>query len=362
MGKAKTYQSSASLWVDNAAPAGGSSLSALNFVGQAPSSQEQSTLTELLATPGFLLAVANGSLLKPYMLAPHSDGWGPTALIKKLKGGNPGSDASLESSVAAGVTSRVPGPQVLQISYTGPTPIVAQSTLQAVVRELQTSAAKFGQLYGHSAVSYDRTQLQSASATLTQVRQEANRYLGQHPAAMTQNNPTYASLMAAETVAGTQVAQDEASLQSAVNQTQTGATGAKVRVIDQASLPIDPVSAGKKKVVEAVVGGAFAGLVITFLAILAMTPGGADEWELELAGAAGPARPTPVVLIDTSQTTSTVRSRQRLSGSSLMGSGQKVFAPSANTNPGGTDQSAEGDSPPSGSIETDERLAAADER
>lgn len=268
VGAPKSYVSSASLWVDNAAPSG-SSLDNVNPATVPPSQQEQTVLSELLSTETFVTAVADHSTLPAYLKAHPTEGSGPSALLSGLSGGGGASMSTrLESALGANVSSAVPGPQVLQLSFAGPTPAVAQSTLNALVGQLQSSTAQFSTDYGKSQATYYQSQYQASASAASAARAQATGYLSQHPHATTQNSPTYSALIAASTAANTQLTQASSALRQAQN--ATGSGGAIVRVIDPPSVPTAATS-GKKAEAEGILGGLFGGVVISLLAVILMT-------------------------------------------------------------------------------------------
>jgi hypothetical protein len=278
----KSYESSASLWVDNPATTD-SSLGNLNPAMTPPSTEEQDVLTELLATPGFDLAVGHQSLLGPYLASHKSAG------ISSIVGGGGSLDEQIMAALGAtNVTSTIPGPQVLQISYIGPTPAVAQSTLKAIVAQLQHDSATFAQQHSAGALSYFQAQVNSASQALVSARNQADAYRAQHPTATSQSDPNLAALVSAETSAGNSLAQAQGLLSQskAALKGGAGATAATiVQTIDAPSFPVGP-TAGKKKQVEGILAGLIGGLVVAFLGTIALTRRESDPWEDELAEAA----------------------------------------------------------------------------
>lgn len=278
-GAEKSYMSTLTLWVDNAAPAG-SSLGNLNPAVTPPSQQEQQVVTELLAAPSFALSVGHHSLLASYLAAHPSGGMTPTALL------NQGS-ASLNDRIISAlgpttVLTTAPGPQVLQISFTGPTPAVAQSTLTALVTELRSASNTYSEQHNQSALVYYRAQVQAAQQSLKAARNQANQYLKQNPRAPT-SDPNLSALTTAEGAASTQLTQANASLSGAASALKGSASGNDVQVITPASEPSGPVS-GKKKQIMVVFAGLFAGLLIAFLGTIALTrKTDPDPWEDELA-------------------------------------------------------------------------------
>ena len=279
----KSYESTASLWVDNPATTD-SSLGNLNPAMTPPSTQEQNVATELLATQDFDLKVGHSSALGPY-LASHKGGGIP---ILSSGGG------SLNSQIIAAlqppaVTTAVPGPQVLQISFSGPTPAVAQNTLQTIITELQKDSATYSQQHSQGAIQYYAGQVDTATQALLALRNQADAYRSQHPAAPA-TDPNLTAFQAAETSAGSQIAQAQAGLSAAKAALKGGSSGSEVGVIDNATFPTGPTS-GKKKQLEGILGGLVAGLLISFLGTIALTRRESDPWEDELAEAAGPGGP-----------------------------------------------------------------------
>jgi hypothetical protein len=277
----KSYMSTASLWVDSPATTD-SSLGNLNPALTPPSTQEQNVLTELLATEGFDLKVAHSSSLASY-LGSHSGGGIP---ILSSSGG------SLDDRITAAltppaVTTAIPGPQVLQINFTGPSPEVAQSTLQALVTQLQKDSTSFSQQHSQAAIQYYLGQVDTATQSLEATRNQADAYRAQHPNAQS-GDPNLAAFQTAETSAGSELAQAQAGLSASKAALKGGSTASEVRLIDSADLPT-AATAGKKKQVEGILAGLAAGLLISFLGTLGLTKRESDPWEDELAEAAGSA-------------------------------------------------------------------------
>ena len=274
----KSYMSTASLWVDNPATTD-SSLGNLNPAMTPPSTQEQNVLTELLSTQGFALAVAHRSSLASY-LASHSGG-GITSILSG--GGGSLNDRIMAALAAPGVTTTVPGPQVLQISFTGPAPAVAQSTLNAIVAELQMDSTSFSRQHSQGAIQYYTGQVETATHALLAARNQADAYRAQHPNSQP-GDPNLAAFQTAETSAGTELAQAQAGLSAAKAALNGRSTASQVQVIDNAILPTAPTS-GKKKQLEGILAGLAAGLLISFLGTMALTRRESDPWEDELAEA-----------------------------------------------------------------------------
>jgi uncharacterized protein involved in exopolysaccharide biosynthesis len=277
-GHPKSYESTASLWVDKPASAQ-SSLGNLNPAELPPAQQEQQVLLELLTTRGFMTTVADSSGLKRYLATQRSDGFGPTALLSRLTGPKSVEDEIISELGPGRVTSITPGPQVLQISYTGATPAIARNTLQQIVTGLERDSADLGRRHNEVAADYYRSQVQAASKTLSSLRDQIAAFQRSHRGRGA-GDPSLAALQTAEGAASGQLNEANASLSQAAGAAQAGSDGSAVHVLDAPTVPVGPTS-GMKRRVMAILGGLFAGLVISFLAVVVMTPTRRDPWEDE---------------------------------------------------------------------------------
>jgi uncharacterized protein involved in exopolysaccharide biosynthesis len=284
LGSPKSYQSTANLWVDNPASLA-SSLGNANPAVLPPSQQEQGVLQELLSTQSFVLAVAQESGLSHYLATHGSGGFTPTSLLSG--GGGSVKSKVLNSLGPKQVTTTVPGPQVLQISYRGPTPALTQSTLEALVEKLQKNSDQLSQKRNQAVVAYYRAQVTGASNALAEARAQVSSYLSQHPGAAGAD-PNLSALQTATGAASSQLTQASQKLNEVQSAAKAGGSnGSTVAVIDQASFPLGPAS-GKKKELLTVVGGLFAGLLISFLGAVALTPGKRDAWDADGANVVPP--------------------------------------------------------------------------
>lgn len=256
VGSAKKYESSASLWVDNG-PSAGSSLSSNG--ASDPSASEQTLLNELLATKSFDIAVGRSSSLNRYISAQGGD---------------------LASAVSSGAGSIAPGPQVLVVNFTGPSPAIAQSALQSLVTHLQNTVSHYGQTYGQAAQSYYQTQVKTATQAVSRATSAANAYKASHPSATSANSQGYAALLAAQQSASSDLASATAALNQATGQAGGSGASTLVRLVDPPTVPSAPTS-GKKKMVMEILGGLFAGMLLSLLIIVAKTPSREDRWDAE---------------------------------------------------------------------------------
>jgi uncharacterized protein involved in exopolysaccharide biosynthesis len=254
---AKTYSSTASLWVDttaNVPSSVGSNDS--GFTSAPPAASEQQILNELLTTHAFVASVAKASLLGKY----------------------PGSTPAAAVLDPKQITSTVDGSQVLTIKYSGPSPAAAQSAVGAIVAQLRTYNTTLTAQHTQAAVAYETNQVKIAQQALAAARNATDAYIAQHPNAGSQD-PNYASLATAQTNAATDLGQANTALSQASGTSQAG--GWMIQVIDPPSAA-SAVAYGKKKMLEVVLAGVFGGLLVSFLAVVALTPAKQDVWEDEL--------------------------------------------------------------------------------
>jgi uncharacterized protein involved in exopolysaccharide biosynthesis len=283
LGSPKAYEATASLWVDHPAPAP-SSLTETDPSLQPPAQQEQLILQELLKTRAFRLAVGHRGPLADFLENNRSSGWGPTALLSKLAG-----DQSLDFRVAGALSDKklsslVAGPQVLQVSYHGPTPEVAAATLQALIDELSSQVTRIGAARDKASIAFYQQQVDAASKALAESRAKVQSYPNPTPA-----DPHYVALVRAQRAAGRELASATAKRNQAASEGTGAATASTAfHLLDAPRLPAGPVS-GKKKLIMALFGGAFAGALISLLALIALTPSKPSSWDVPADPWAAPA-------------------------------------------------------------------------
>lgn len=271
---AHSYRSTASIWVDTA----GSVASSVGADGspalaEPPASSEQGVLTELLSTDSFADSVARSSVLGKDL--------GSAAAI----------DAHAPALLQHGhVTSAPTGGQVLKITYTGSSPALAESVLGGVVTQLRNYSDSFASQHEEAAVTYDREQVSLAQATLAAENKSVRAYVAQHGRA-SRSAPAYIALAAAQNNAVTELGQANATLNQA--SASRGTDGWTLRVIDPPG-PAVSQAPDKKKIVGVILGGAFAGLLVSLLAVIAFTPARKETWEDErpYEGLPGPMAPS----------------------------------------------------------------------
>ena len=176
------------------------------------------------------------------------------------------------------VGSVVTGAQVLKITYKGSSPAMTQSVLGGILEQLRNYNDGLSARHDDAAVAYDKEQVNAAETALATARSEVNAYLAQHPNAG-QSDPNLQSLTTAETNASTQVGQANTALAQATS--PASRVPWTIQVVDQPG-PAISAALGKKKLLELILAGAFAGLLVSILAVVLLTPAKKEMWEDEL--------------------------------------------------------------------------------
>jgi uncharacterized protein involved in exopolysaccharide biosynthesis len=262
LGKPALYRSSTSLWSDTA---GGS----VNDLSGAPppAAQEQTTLNELLQTQYFPKAVAKRSPLEEYLKTHTSQGWGPGAVMSKLRGPDTLDDRIASALSSKRVTSLVLGPHVLKISYDGPTAQISYGTLTALVKEFE----KQRNALRTDALNSYRDAVAAASKALRDARTEIASYVREHPDTSS-SDPQMQALVHAERNALDQLSGATQGLNQSAN-TALGSSQATLRVVDPPEVPTSAYST-HKKLAFSIFAGLFVGALISILGIVALTKTG----------------------------------------------------------------------------------------
>jgi uncharacterized protein involved in exopolysaccharide biosynthesis len=254
------YESAMTVWFDTAAPSP-SSLQSPNLY-TTPAAQNQAVLQEFLATRQFLVQVGHR---------------GPLAsLLSGTQGANSGSPAasSAVDDEIAGILQRaftvsVIGPNVAVVTMTGSSPGYLPGTLNAVAEEYVDAIGGTLKNRNTAAASYYQAQVKAARQTLDQANSAVSDYLHQHPGALPTTDLNYAQLVQAATNAQT----NYTGLENLFQQTNLSAANAQSAA---AFHVIDPPAgtfelSNRKHMIFTVVAGLAAGLVISALALSALT-------------------------------------------------------------------------------------------
>lgn len=256
IGAQKLYRSNSSLW-------SGSSAGTTAFGAQPPAVQDQMMLGQLLQTESFTRSVAAHSPLQAYLVAHPSAGSGPMALLKRALKGTPSLDDRIAAALSPKrVTTIAPGNNLLQISFEAPEPGLAKATLVTLLREFARERARLDK----AELTTAKQQVVDATAALGDAKRNLSLYVGAHPGGGSQLQ----SLRQAETDAVQQLSAATQSLNQASNDLVNNGSSPAIRTIDPPNLPVGPTS-GKKKVLESMIAGAFAGALLSILLIVVLT-------------------------------------------------------------------------------------------
>jgi uncharacterized protein involved in exopolysaccharide biosynthesis len=301
LGSAPSYQSTASLWVDNPTSTD-SSLGNGDPALIPPSTQEQNVLNELVATQSFLLTVAHKSGLAQYAAAHGSSGF---SLSKLFSGGGGSVDSRILAQLGPkSIVSTIPGPQVLQIAYKGPTAALTTSTLAAVVHELQQQSDRFSGQRNDAVIAYYKAQVTAAVKAVDTARSQVGTYRAQHPRAGA-NDANLNALQTAAGAASSQLTDATQKLNQAAGAVRDSASNANtIQVMDPPTAAV--AASGKKKQLMGIIGGLFAGALISFLGAVALTPSKPDNWDADSSPGSTAPSSVPRSTTDTSSHSSPV--------------------------------------------------------
>jgi uncharacterized protein involved in exopolysaccharide biosynthesis len=269
------YDSHATLWVDTAPPAA-SSVDGTTQAVTPPADQEQQVLAELLRTRQFRLTVARAGPLSGWLARNDTEGWSPTALLSTLRGSRSPDDRMLEALDERHVAFAIEGPQLLSVSYSGPTPALSTATLHALINAFRDARARLNATRGQGTVAYYRAQRSAASTAVDDATANLRRYIEAHPGVRT-SDPTVTALRRAREAARTQLFRVTAGLNQAVAgvagddaSADEGGGARELTLLDAPSPGVSPAGARQKAM--ALLAGLFAGGLVSLLGLIALTP------------------------------------------------------------------------------------------
>jgi hypothetical protein len=262
-GTPKEYKAGASLFVDTPVTQP-SSFNDPNPGDVTPAAQSQQLLNELLATRSFRLKIGQAGPLTKYLATHRGEGWGPKALLGKLKAGGSAEDRTWNALDAKHVVTMLPGGQIMSIELHGPTPEVAVGTLRALLKTFARERQAIDVARQARGVSHYKNQLATAQAQLDDINTQI---------ASGEISPTAAPALQRAAEARVRRA-TRAVGQATFSLDAARGSGPMYQVIDKPSLPAPAVS-GMKKAVFGLFAGIFVGCLISFLAIVLLT--GSDE-------------------------------------------------------------------------------------
>jgi hypothetical protein len=242
------------LWVDTIA-ATQSSLQAPNQ-WTSPAAQDQPVLQEFLASRQFLVNVGRRGPLAA-MLTGHQNGKSP-AVQNAV-------DNEVAVLLAHAFTVSIVGPNLVGVTMTGASPAYLPGTLNAVAAEFVAEVDANIQAHSSASAAVFQAQLNDAEKQLNQDMAAAAAYRNGHPGASTQTDNQYSQM--ADAVQNDQ--KNITQLQGNVGQAASGLSTLSAHVSDP---PVGAVElSNKKHKIFTIVAGLAAGLIISILALSALT-------------------------------------------------------------------------------------------
>ena len=259
LGTPKQYKAGASLFVDTPVTQP-SSFNDPNPGDVTPAAQSQQLLNELLATRSFRMKIGHEGPLTKYLASHPGEGWGPKALLGKLKASGSAEDRTWGALDANHVITALPGGQIMSIELRGPTPEVAVGTLRSLLRTFAAERRGLDVARQEQSVSHYKNQLTTAQAQLDDINSR-----------IVTGDVSAAAAPALQRAAQARVRRVTRALgQAKFSLDAAKGSGPLYQVIDKPSLPAPAVS-GMKKSVFAVFAGMFVGCLISLLAIVLLT-------------------------------------------------------------------------------------------
>jgi hypothetical protein len=271
LGTPKQYKAGATLFVDT--QSGPSSLDESNPGLLTPSARAQQLLAELLVTKRFLAEIGSRGPLDDYLAKNPSEGWAPTSLLRRLRGGSSVGDRRAQALDFKHIVTLVPGGQVLSIELRGPTPAVAVGTLQALITSFNLQRRELDVSRQQDSMTTFTNRISAAKTTLSRLNKEMND--GTLSASEIQGLAPVRRTAQAQLRNATR-GYNQAALALDAAKKETGL----YQEIDKPTLPAPAVS-GMKKSVLTVFGGLFVGALLSFLALVLFT-GTKSQPEAEL--------------------------------------------------------------------------------
>jgi hypothetical protein len=282
-GTPKQYEASTALWFDNPPGQASSITDGTDLTGQTtpPAAQAQVILNELLTTRHFRMQIGGEGPLQTYLAHNDPEGFGPKALLAALRGKKALSDRVVAALGPSAVTTKVVGPQVLAVTLRSTSAIVAAGTLRALTKEFNAERTVAETAQSKASLAYYREAAAGAQAALTTAQQRVKTYAAAHPGATPCASTKAASnstcdldlktLSDAQKAASARAVDATGQLNGArIGLSSLPASTSRILVLDAPRVPTAPVT-GPKKSVLAAIAGLFAGLLVSLLAIIAIT-------------------------------------------------------------------------------------------
>lgn len=245
------YESSMSLWFDAEASQASTVLNPGN--GPTPAATGIEALQEFLATDAFRRDVALHSPLAADFSKPSD-----AAKLETFAG-----------SLAKAFTETAAGPQVVQVTMTAPNPGYMTGTLNAVANRLSSEITGLLNDRGSQSSEYWAPVVARAQQTLTNDDNAVQAYVKDHAKANLATDATYGQLTQAAAAAATTLTNDSNGLEQSELGDEPQLASQSFHVVDSPSPPV--ALSSKKHAILIGVAGLMAGIVISLIALSALT-------------------------------------------------------------------------------------------
>jgi hypothetical protein len=258
--KPHKYESAMTIWIDTSAP-NPSYLEAPSPYST-PAGQATGVLQEFLTTRQFLVSVGHRGPLASLLSGPA----GPKSLTSAQA-------AAVDNEIAGllfhAFTVSVVGPNVATVTLAGPSPTYLPGTLQALAAEYVDEVGGTLKDRNAAVIAYDQTQVKTARVALDQANAAVAAYQQAHPGALPTSDPVYGQYVQAATNAQTTYTGLVNNLQQTNLSAANATSAASFHVIDPPQGTF--MLSNKKHEIFTVVAGFAAGLIISALALSALT-------------------------------------------------------------------------------------------
>jgi hypothetical protein len=173
------------------------------------------------------------------------------------------------------------GPQVLKLSYDGPSPAVSQRVVQSLIKQLGAAGSAFGDGIGKTASTLYRHKLAVANSLVASNQGSLAAYVRGHPQANASNDATFRALASEVKLAEGQRGSIQAASSQANAEAKDNGGSATLQMLDAPSLPRAQVT-GLASRVSGLLSGAFAGLVLSLFTLIVLTPRPPTRWDAEV--------------------------------------------------------------------------------
>jgi uncharacterized protein involved in exopolysaccharide biosynthesis len=253
------YESGMTVWFDTSAP-NPSSLQSPPPYGTS-AAEGQALLQEFLATRQFLVNVGRRGPLASLLTGGHPNGETPAVAAAV--------DNEIAGVLSHGFAVSVLGPQVAAVTLTGPDPSYLPGTLQALATEFVDEVGGTLKSRNAASVQYYQAQVNVAQTAVKKANAAASAYQLSHPGALAGTDATYDQLVRIAADAQTTYTGLQNNLQQANLSAANATSAASFHVIDP---PLGTFRlSNKKHMIFTVVAGLAAGLIVSALALSALT-------------------------------------------------------------------------------------------